>query len=195
MKANEPHIKALLKLLQSWIPLSNTFKKAIHQCMQLQKVTPKKELHQLDTQQHYAWYSIDCWIAEYQTLPIGKEEVYAIYPPKQVFTEISSFLQQTTTKHKFIIISGRKLLCIDRSHFLQLRNFPETPLLLEHYLLQHNERDNWRLELMTYSDYEKVKHFAERYPINQLPAKISASYLRMTPSRFSGARLRLNREK
>ncbi|WP_144371958.1 hypothetical protein [Pedobacter xixiisoli] len=163
--------------------------------MDLQIVRAKKELIILSKDIHYAWYSVDCWIAEYRTLTTGKEEVYAIYGPKQIFTDIDSFLKETASNHKFMIISGSRLLSIERNNFHILRKFRETALLLEHYMLKQWELDKWHSELMTYSDYQKVNHYAQKYPINDLPAKVSSSFLRMTPSRFSGARLQFNKNK
>lgn len=192
MEFRTQNINELIELLGSWLSLSTQFKAALHSCMELQKVKAKKELTILSKDIHYAWFSIDCWIAEYRTLTTGKEEVYAIYGPKQIFTDINSFLTESESNHKFMIISGTRLLSIERSNFLFLRSFPETPLLLEHYMLQQWELDKWHSELMTYSDHEKAIHFAQKYPINLLPNIISASFLRMTPSRFSAERTKYN---
>ncbi|MGE6221154.1 hypothetical protein ACQKCH_15105 [Nubsella zeaxanthinifaciens] len=195
MEFKKKNISELLSLLREWIPITAEFEKALYRCMELQLVRAKKELTILSKDIHYAWFSVDCWIAEYRTLASGKEEVYTIYGPKQIFTDINSFLTETASNHKFMIISGERLLSIERSNFQYLRKFSETALLLEHYMLQQWELDRWHSELMTYSDYEKVSHFAKKYPINDLPAKVSSSFLRMTPSRFSGARLLFNKNK
>jgi len=193
MELQNRDIDELLTLLGSWTLLSSKFKKALHLHMEPQKATPKRELDILSRDTGYAWFSIDCWVAEYQVLFSGKEEVYAIYGPKQIFTDINSFLKASASNHRFLVISGSRLLAIERHNFSHLRSFRETGVLLEHYLLQQREKDNWRLELMSYPDHGKVEFFATKYPINGLPNKISASFLRMTPSRFSAERSKYNR--
>jgi|GEM_PF-4899530 len=195
MEFRTQNINELIDLLNSWLPLSNGLKQALHGCMELQKVRARKELTILSKDIHYAWFSIDCWIAEYRTLTSGKVEVYAIHGPKQIFTDINSFLEETDSNHKFMIISGTRLLSIERANFNNLRSFEETPLLLEHYLLEQRKLDSWHSEVMTYSDHEKVRHYAAKYPINLLPNIVGASFLRMTASRFSAERTRYNREK
>ena len=193
MEEKASYINELLILLSTNVPLTPKFERALTKSLEFQAVKAKKEVPNFSKDNRYAWYSVDCWIAEYRNLQNGKQEVYAIYGPKHIFTDINSFLKNTTSNHKFIVISGTSLLSIARTNFHQLRKFPETPLLLEHYMLKQWELDLWRSELMTYSDREKVNHYAQKYPINLLPNNISASFLRMTPSRFSAARATYNR--
>lgn len=193
MNPSAQQLKELLSMLSANVRLSPKFERALVRAVDIQCIRTKKAISSDEKDLHYAWYSIDAWVAEYRNLQSGKSEVYAIYGPEQIFTDINSFLKQTISTHKFIAISGTNLLRIERNNFNQLRKFSETSLLLEHFMLQQWELDVWRSELMTYSDREKVRHYAQKYPINLLPNVISASFLRMTPSRFSAAKAAFNR--
>lgn len=193
MNPSAQQLEELLSILSANVRLSPKFERALVRAVDIQRIRTKSVISNEEKDLHYAWYSIDAWVAEYRNLQSGKSEVYAIYGPEQIFTDINSFLKQTISTHKFIAISGTNLLRIERNNFNQLRKFPETSLLLEHFMLQQWELDVWRSELMTYSDREKVYHYAQKYPINLLPNVISASFLRMTPSRFSAAKAAFNR--
>lgn len=193
MNHYDKHIQELLKLLNSWHPISASLREELRNVMKLETVTHKQQLSHEGSYINKAWYSIDCSIASYQTSLSGSEEVIAIYRPTEIFTDLFSFLEQKPTKQRLVVIDGTQLLYIGRKDFNLLRSYMQTSLLLEHYLLTQRQNDHWRMELFSLSDKQKVSRFAERYPINNLPANISASYLKMDPSRFSKLRGELNR--
>lgn len=187
------HLQSLVDLLNSWQPLSQGFRITIKSAMQALQVHPKQQLFSPGSHLQYAWYSIDCWIAAHRIMEEGKEEVSAFHRPNSIFTDIGSFLKGETSHQKLVVINGTNLLKIDRQHFNLLRLHPETPLLLEHYLLDQQYHDQWRLDLMSLSDKKKFNSFAVVYPVNELPGKLCASFLRMTPSRYSAAKKLYNR--
>ncbi|MFN0256768.1 hypothetical protein E6A44_014355 [Pedobacter ureilyticus] len=163
--------------------------------MQLQLVSARQQLNTSGRHLLHAWYSVDCWVTEQRLTEAGKSEVSAIYGPNTIFTDINSFLKGETSHKQLIVIHGSTLLKIDRQQFNLLRAYPETPLLLEHYLLLKQASDQWRLDLLALPDYQKFNRFASSYPVGQLPGILCASFLRMTPSRYSAAKKLYNRSK
>lgn len=188
-------INLLLALLNTWFPISQSFKQELTKKMQLQPVKAKQLLNFSGKHINHAWFNVDCWIIEQRITETGKEEISAIYGPNTIVTDITSFLKGETSHRQLIVINGSTLLKIDRKHFNLLRSYPETPLLLEHYLLLKQASEQWRLDLMLLPDNQKFNLFAAHYPINQLPGKLCASFLRMTPSRYSAAKKLYNRSK
>lgn len=180
--------RSLINLLGSWTELSSSFRRELEDYLQIQYVKPKQQMVRLGRRLDFAWYSIDCWAASTHVLPNGNEEITAIYAPREIFTEIGSFLLGYPCQHQLNIINGNTLLKIDRQHFDQLRSHGETFLLLEYYFVLQQEKYQWRMDLLSLADQQKFEQFAKQYPIHLLPGKICASYLRMTPSRYSAAK-------
>lgn len=178
----------LLTLLSSWTSLSPQFRRELNKSLALQHVNAKQELIAIGKHLQQAWYSVDCWVAEFRITEDGREEVSAIHSPNTIFTDINSFLTGDTSHQSFTVINGTQLISIKKQQFNQLRIYPETPLLLERYFLAQHQTDQWRLDLMYLSDRQKFNRFAAKYPVNQLPGKLCASFLRMTPSRYSAAK-------
>ncbi len=197
MNHNQPPkpIEDLLALLDSWLPLSPSFRNELSQTLTIQNVHPKQHLSQPGQHISLAWYSVDCILTAQQPLANGLEEAVAIYLPNTIFTDIHSFLQNSPTQQRLTLLEGSQLLAISKQRFQNLRSLPETTLLLEHYLLEQRQQDLWRLNLLAMKDNEKVATFAQRFPINHLPANISASYLRIDPSRFSRLRAQYNKSR
>lgn len=185
----------LLELLDSWLPLSVNFRNQLRAAMQLKQVSPRQQLCHPDQHITSAWYNIDCTIYVHQALPHGLEEIIAIYLPGQILTDPHSFLQNKPSRQRITVLEGNQLLAISKQHFKNLRCLPETPLLLEHYLLQQQQQNDWRLNLLALNDQEKVATFAQHYPINHLPGHICASYLRMTQAHFSTLKAQYNRHR
>ncbi|MFN0293481.1 Crp/Fnr family transcriptional regulator [Pedobacter helvus] len=194
MEPQQTHLQSLTYLLGIWTPLSSNFKEDLKRYLQLQHVKPKQQLISIGIHLNNAWYSMDCWACAIHILPNGREEVTAIYAPNEIFTDIGSFLQGQLCQHQLDIIHGSMLLKIDRTHFNQLRSHHETATLLEHFLVLQQEKNQWRTDLLVLPDQQKFDQFAKYYPIHQLPGKICASYLRMTPSRYSAAKTQFNRQ-
>lgn len=195
MNEIELHLHSLLALLSNWTELSTSFRRELSESMELQQVYPKQQLNYSGRHLNHAWFSIDCWVAAHRISEGGRAEVSAIYPPISIFTDISSFLRGETSHQQLAVISGRKLLRIDRQHFNLMRSHSETALLLEHYLLDQQHHNQWRLDLMSLSDTQKFNSFAAVYPTNHLPGNICASFLRMTPSRYSAVKTLYNRHR
>lgn len=193
MEPQQTHIQSLTHLLGIWTPLSSDFKEDLEHYLQFQQVKAKQQLISVGIHLHSAWYSIDCWASAIRILPNGREEVTAIYAPNEIFTDIGSFLQGHPCQYQLDIINGSALLKIDRTHFNQLRSHHETATLLEHFLVLQQEKNEWRTDLLALPDQQKFDRFAKKYPIHQLPGKLCASYLRMTPSRYSTAKTQYNR--
>ena len=190
MEPQQTHLQSLTNLLATWAPLSSNFRQNLNHYLQLQHVKQKQELAAIGTHLNMAWYSIDCWATASHPLPNGRDEITSIYAPNEIFTDIGSFLMGHSTQHQLTIVQGHTLLKIDRTHFNQLRSHQETAALLEHYLLLQQDKHQWRMDLLVLPDQQKFNLFAKHYPIHELPGKTCASYLRMTPSRYSAAKNR-----
>lgn len=194
MDLTQHHIDRLLAKLSVWVPLSARFRAELLQNLKFQQVREKQYLSSIGGHVNAAYYSADCWVSESRILKSGKQEVISLFRPGDLFTDLDSFLGGHTSQHLLRVISGTVLLSIDKKTFNRLRYHRETSILLEHCLLQQRQDDLWRLELLGLSDKEKTETYANRFPINFLPAHLSASYLRMTPSHFSKERANYNRK-
>lgn len=192
MEPQQSHLQSLTDLLASWTSLSGNFKQDLKHYLELQHVRPKQQLTSIGTHLDTAWYSIDCWASAVHVLPNGREEVTVLYAPNEIFTDISSFLKAQACQHQLSIINGSMLLRLDRTHFNSLRSHQETATLLQHFLLLQQEKIEWRTDLLALPDQQKFDKFARHYPTHKLPGKLCASYLRMTPSRYSAAKTQFN---
>lgn len=193
MITNENAINELLSLLYSRHPISSNFRMELTQLLDHQQVKPKQQLCNYGNHVTNIWYSVDCWIVAFQYFPFTNEEVIAIYPPSSIFTEPQSFLLQKPSEQRLMVLEGKHLLYISRSAFTSLGKLPETQHLLVHSLLLGHQESQWRISLMAMNNIQKVDEFAKRYPINQLPGTIVASFLRMTQSSYSSERAKYNR--
>lgn len=193
MAAPNPPLDALFDRLQKLSPLSLTLLTALTRQIVIQQVKAKQELCSMGIHCSSIWYSVDSWVVDLSQLSIGKEEVSALYGPGDIFTDLKSILQIEPSHKRAVVITGTTLLRICRADLIPLQPELSSTNLLAKYMLELRERDHWRMELLSLSDQAKVDAFAKRYPLNHLPGYICASYLRMTPSRFSKAKTLYNR--
>ncbi|RZM26958.1 MAG: hypothetical protein EOO88_15110 [Pedobacter sp.] len=193
MESQDQAIDKLLDLLYGWVPYTPAFKMEITQLMKFQSANAKQLLYPYGSHVTSAWFSYDCWAAQYERVSDGLEEVVKLHRPGDIFTDLNSFFRGNQATSKTIILEGSSLLQLTRSAYQQLKQYPETAELLQHYMLLQTDHEAWRLHLMSLSDRDKIKQFASKYPIHKLPASIAASYLRISPSRFSSLRGNYNK--
>lgn len=193
MQSSDQAIDKLLEILYGWSPYAPAFKIEITQLMKSQKVKAKQLLYPYGSHVTSAWFSYNCWAAQLEKAKNGLEEVTKIHRPGDIFTDLNSFFRGNEATSKILILEGDSLLQMTKNCFQKLKQHPETTELLQHYMLLQTDHDAWRLHLMALTDQEKIKQFAEKYPINKLPASIAASYLRVSPSRFSSLRGNFNK--
>lgn len=193
METLNPNLQSLLALLHSWHPLSQGFRTELSKAIQPYSVQPKQTLYHYGIHLHAAWYSIDCWIAKHRIPENGNEEVSQFFQPGEILTDLTSFLKGQTTQTRATILEGSTLLHLSRPQFDRLKAHPETQALLQEYMLGQKHKEHWRMDLLGLNDQQKIHQFAQRYPINRLPASTIASFLRIPPSRFSILRGSYNR--
>lgn len=92
-----------------------------------------------------------------------------------------------------MVIEGEDLLYIKKEDFNILKPYPETFDLVQYVMLLEQEIEAWRVWIMTLKDEQKIEQFSSRYPMNRLPNHICASFLQMTPSRYSAEKAQFNR--
>ena len=187
------HIDRLLDILYGWVPFSVTFRVALADLLRGQNETPKSLLLTPPEYAIRAWFSINCYVVAYAYNESGDLNVVRIYMPDDIFTDLNSFFQNKPAKLRLMIIQGEDLLFIKKEGFNTLKSFPETFDLVQYVMLMEQEIEAWRVWIMTLKDEQKIEQFSLRYPMNQLPNHICASFLQMTPSRYSAAKANFNR--
>lgn len=193
MTSPHPHLQELFERLRRWSPLPLDLRLGLGRHVVTETVRAKQELCSLGIHCSSIWYSVDCWLANIEQLSTGNEEVSALYGPGEIFTDLKSLLRGEASSKSTIVISGTSLLHICRAQLVKMQPALSNTMLVANYMIELREQDHWRMELLSLGDQAKVDRFAERYPLNLLPGHICASYLRMTPSRFSMAKTRYNR--
>ncbi|RZM23421.1 MAG: hypothetical protein EOO88_26210 [Pedobacter sp.] len=178
-------VDRLLEMLYRWAPLSASFRIALKDRLYLQKVKPKSVLLELGGHAKRIWYSLDCTVIGYDYTRGSGEYVNRIYLPGDIFTDLNSFFQLKATTSKLVVVQGMELLCIGREEFSALKSFDEGFDLMQQIMLTEHDLQVWRGWIMTLRDEQKVREFNSRYPMYHLPNHICASFLQMTPSRFS----------
>lgn len=181
-------IQGLLDLLYGWSPYSATFRKCLIGILSAQHTQAREVLCARGTQVRAAWYSVDAWVLLWRPMENGEGEVARIYGPGEILTEPGGFFGGGPAQGELSVIQGSRLLRISRTDFAQLKKFAETFDLAQGYMLAEREMETWRLGLLALHEGERLAAFALRYPLSSLPAVACASFLRMTPSRFSAAR-------
>lgn len=178
----------LLDQLYGWVPLSVSFRLALRELIKLQREFPKSII--IDSSQHAKrmWYSLDSFVVGYDYTRGNGQKVTRIYLPGDVFTDLSSFFQNKPAKLKLVILQGGDLLYVTRADFNGLRQYAEGFDLIQHLMLLEQELESWRGWIMTLRDEQKVAEFNQRYPMYLLPNHICASFLQMTPSRYSAVK-------
>lgn len=184
----------LLEVLNSWVPLSVSFRLALKEKIGIQPVAARQVI--LDPPEHVkgAWFSLDCFIVGYGPNNMGDVSVSRIYQPNHIFTDLPSFFQHKPSHLKLVIVDGSELLYFKKEDFDGFKEFTETFDLVQHLMFLEQEIEAWRGWLMTLRDGQKVREFGLRYPIYLLPNHICASFLQMTASRFSAEKANLARK-
>jgi hypothetical protein len=188
------HVNRLLDVLYSWVPLSASFRIALKGIIYSQRVQVRTILLEPPAHSLKVWFNVDCFIAAYAYDEGGQEHVERIYMPNHLFTDLFSFFQNKPSRLKFIVIEGEEMLFIKSEDFKLLKTFAETTDIVQYAMLKEHELETWRTWIMTLNDCEKVHQFSLHYPIHLLPNHICASFLQMTPSRFSAEKARLTRK-
>jgi hypothetical protein len=187
------HVNRLLDILYSWVPLSASFRIALKGLIYSQRVQAKTILLEPPAHALKGWFSVDCFIAAYAYDGGGQEHVERIYLPNDLFTDLFSFFQNKPSRLKLIVIEGEEMLFIKLEDFRLLKTFTEMVEIVQYAMLKEHELESWRAWVMTLNDRQKVYQFSLHYPVHLLPNHICASFLQMTPSRFSAEKGRLTR--
>jgi len=183
----------LLDLLDSWVPLSISFRIKLKELLHIQKESSKAILLSPPDHATKAWFCVNIYVAGYTYNESGDLNVVRIYKPNDVFTDLPSFFQDKPAKLKLIVIQGEELLYFKKEDFYILKSFPETFDLVQHVMIMEQDLEAWRVWIMTLKDGQKIQQFSQHYPINLLPNHICASFLQMTPSRYSAEKALYNR--
>lgn len=178
-------VESLLDRLYHWAPLSASFRMLLKEKIGVQQQVAKSILLDQGAHAKRIWYSVDCIVIGYDYGRGSSEYVNRIYLPGDIFTDLGSFFHLTATKSKLLVLQGSELLYIGRENFSELRIYPEGFDLMQQLMLREHDLQVWRGWLMALRDEQKVKEFGVIFPIYQIPNHIAASFLQMTPSRFS----------
>lgn len=184
-------VESLLDMLYQWSPFSASFRMLLKKMVSLQTASPKSVLLDQGAHAKRIWYSLDCIVIGYDYSRGSGEFVSRIYLPGDIFTDLNGFFQSSASNSKLVVLQGSDLLYIGRESFSELRLYPEGFDLMQHLMLKEHGLQVWIGWLMTLRDEHKVKEFGLRYPIYQIPNHVSASFLQMTPSRFSAIKANL----
>ncbi|WP_124580202.1 Crp/Fnr family transcriptional regulator [Pedobacter sp. KBW06] len=188
-------IDTLLEYLNLMVPISPSFRREIRSMLTQHSFIGKHLLVNPGTYVNRAWFNVDGFVIASLVEENGTERVIRIYQPWQIFTDMFSFLKSRPSTLKFSVITKCTLLVIQRSDYETLKIYPETQDLFSNIMWEEQKIEIFRTRLMTLTDQSKVIEFASVYPINKLPNKVCASFLKMTESRFSIAKAKFNRMK
>lgn len=192
-ESHSVYANRLLDVLYSWVPLTVSFRTALKALLRSQRVGTRAILLNPPDHALKGWFSVNCFIVAYAYDEGGNQHVERIYMPDDVFTDLFSFFQNKPARLKFVVIQGEEMLFIKKEDFKLLRAYAETVDLVQHVMLKEHALESWRAWIMTLKDDHKVHQFSLHYPINLLPNHVCASFLQMTPSRFSAEKARFNR--
>lgn len=187
------NIIQLLEDLHAMFPLSEPFKRDITPMMR-EKRYKSKPLQYIDKAATKAWQLLEGTLIAMTYNETGKLVVVKIYKQRQIVCDLSSFFGDKPTTLHILAVGKVKVLELRKEDFLKLEKYAETHKLAQHIMMQEEQTEARRANMIALTAEDRVSVFAKNYAINSLPNLYCAMFLGLDVEEFTTLKAQLNLE-
>jgi len=172
---------SFVEYLSSITTLSAAFKDELMLNLQVEKYTGHQIINAAGQTENRLWFINEGFVRAYYFDREGKQRTLKFYSENDLIFSYNGFWKEAS-EYYLESLQSSTMLSLSYKNLNKLFKYLETGDLIKMFIIQQQQKDNFKLMLMNETSKDRCRHFRETHPeiFRKTSAGLIASYLNVT---------------